>query len=571
MRFRLIEGSANDTYDIVGTVLRNRGVENVQEYLHVDGSRCDDYCFLENMDKAIECFDNHFINKDKISILVDCDPDGYTSAAMMYLYIKQLSYEDYPVSYIIHNINKAHGLSKMDNGDFDIPEGTKLLIIPDAGTNDVEQCNTLIGHGIDVIILDHHDAEDGVENNKAIIVNNQMSPNFKNKDYSGAGVTFEFLKALDELYWTEHCTCCYDLVALAQISDVMDLRSLQTRFCVNEGLRCVESPMFKALIEAQDYSMKGKLNPTTVAWYITPILNALIRIGSYEERDLLFRAFIEANEEFDYKKRSGEIVKETIYERAVRLCKNAKSRQDKMRDKLYALLEEQVDYNDKVVIIREDESEQGIVGLSAMKLADSIKRPVVVLRDIGNDKLGGSLRNYDNSPIEDLKEVLNSTGLFSSKGHANAAGAEIAKADLQTAREILNEQLKDIVYDSSYLCDFILNFDDMDIGFVKDVDSFDWVWCTGIKEPIIAVTDIRVARKDVHVQGKDHNSVWFEHEDIKYVMFKMDKDNELLKFASDWGEDDDAIVFDAVVTCEMNMYEGIVRPQCTIKDINVKS
>lgn len=571
MRFRLIEGSANDTYDIVGTVLRNRGVENVQEYLHVDGSHCDDYCCLDNMDKATECFDNHFINKDKISILVDCDPDGYTSAAMMYLYIKQLSHEDYPVSYIIHSRNKAHGLSKMNEGDFEIPKGTKLLIIPDAGTNDVDQCNTLIEHGIDIIILDHHDAEDGVENNKAIIVNNQLSQNFKNKDYSGAGVTFEFLKALDELYWTEHCTYCYDLVALAQISDVMDLRSLPTRFCVNEGLRCVESPMFKALIEAQDYSMKGKLNPTTVAWYITPILNALIRIGSYEERDLLFRAFIEANEEFDYKKRSGEIVKETIYERAVRLCKNAKSRQDKMRDKLYALLEEQVDYNDKIVIIQEDSSDAGIVGLSAMKLADTIKHPVVVLRDIGHGRLGGSMRNYDNSPIEDFKEVLNSTGLFTAQGHANAAGAEIAKEDLQTAREFLNEQLKDVVYDSSYLCDFVLDFEDVDVGFVKDVDSFGWVWCTGIKEPIIAVTDIRVARKDIHIQGKDRNSVWFEHENVKYVMFKMGEDNKLLKFASDWGEDDDEIVFDAVITCEMNVYEGVVRPQCTIKDINVKS
>ena len=63
MRFRLIEGSANDTYDIVGTVLRNRGVENVQEYLHVDGSHCDAYCFLDNMDKAIEDI-NWIINNE---------------------------------------------------------------------------------------------------------------------------------------------------------------------------------------------------------------------------------------------------------------------------------------------------------------------------------------------------------------------------------------------------------------------------------------------------------------------------------------------------------------------------
>ena len=144
MRFKLIDGSANDTYDIVGTVLRNRGVQNVHEYLHVNDSYCDDYCYLENIYEAMECFNNHFNNNDKIAILVDCDPDGYTSAAMMYMYIKDLSYGNYPVSYIIHDRNKAHGLGKMDEGDFEIPDGTKLLIIPDAGTNDVQQCNALI-------------------------------------------------------------------------------------------------------------------------------------------------------------------------------------------------------------------------------------------------------------------------------------------------------------------------------------------------------------------------------------------------------------------------------------------
>lgn len=566
MKYKLI--GSNDRNNIIKQVLSNRGVQDQDGYLHLSESCCDDYNNLDNINKAVKCFVEHFEVGDEVCILCDTDVDGYTSAAMMYMYIKNLN-SNYPVSYILHNSNKSHGLSKMDSGDFELPENTKLFIIPDAGSNDIIELNELIDNGVSCIVLDHHQIEPSDIECKAIVVNNQASPNYNNKDFSGAGITFEFLRALDEHYWTVYAEHYLDIVALAQVSDVMDLRSFPTRYYVNQGFCNIKNKMLEALIKAQDFSMKGKINPTTIAWNISPILNAIIRIGSHEERELLFRAFIEDYEEFDYKKRTGETVKENIYERAVRLCKNAKSRQDKMRDKLYASLEKAVNYDDKVSIIVANDGDAGIIGLSAMKLADSIKRPVVVLRYIGNGILGGSLRNYDNSPIEDLKELLNNTGLFKCVGHSSAAGSEIKQADLQKAKDMLNEQLKDIIYDSSYLCDFVLDYNDLDITFVKDIDSYDWVWCTGIKQPIIAVTDINVARKDIYVQGKNHDSVAFEYCGVKYVAFKLEDNNELLKFACDWGDENDIITFDAVVTCSVNSHDGVLRPQCIIKDFNI--
>ncbi len=480
--------------------------------------------------------------------------------------------KNYPVHYILHNENKAHGLAKMDEGDFTLPEDIKLFIIPDAGTNDVEQLNKLVDSGIDCMCLDHHEKEPCDIKCKAIIVNNQMSPNYTNKDFSGVGIAMEFLRALDERNWTTFAEDNLDLVALAQISDIMDLRSFPTRYYVNKGLSNIHSKAFQAFVDAQSYSMNNKVNPTTVAWYIVPILNSLIRIGSYEERELLFRAFIDDYEEFDYKKRSGEIVKENIYDRVVRLCRNSKSRQDKMRDKLYDALKNKVNYDDKVVVVEtDDEDVSGIVGLVAMRLSDNIQRPVVLLRGMEDGTLAGSLRNYDNSPIEDLKELLNSTELFTCQGHSNAAGASIKKEDVQRAKDILNEQLKDLVYDKTYLCDFEMDFADMDIRFIMDIAQYDWLWCTGIKEAKIAVTNISVQRKDIKVQGKDMNSIAFEVEGIKYVAFKLKEDNPLLAFANGWGDPEDELVFDAVVTCGINTYNGVSQCQCTIEDVEVKT
>lgn len=495
-------------------------------------------------------------------------PDGYSSASMMYNYIKLMD-EFYPVHYMLHQKNKAHGLN---DKDFEIPNDTKLLIIPDAGTNDCEACNDLIAHGISVIILDHHEQNKSDIKNNAIIVNNQISNNYSNKDFCGVGVTYEFLRALDEYYWYEYASEFLDLLSFGNISDVMDLRSMPTRYYVEEGFKNLKNPALLAMIQAQDFSMHGEVNIHNVTWFITPIFNAMIRIGSLEERELVFRAFIGDYEEFDYKKRGGDIVSENIYDRAARLCKNAKSRQDKLRDKLFAMLLQEADVSNKVVMVQTNEGDSGIIGLSAMRLADTLSRPVIVVKPIEKDGrtiLSGSCRNFNNSPVQDLKSVIDGTGLFElAAGHANAAGVQIMPEKFEAAQTALNEELKDVVYDPSYQCDFILDIDELDISLIQTIDTARWIWCTGISEPKLAVENICIARKDITVQGKDSNSIYFWINNIKFVQFKMTEGDPLYDFINSWTvENDDEIEFNAVGTCSINIYGSTLTPQFVISNV----
>lgn len=71
-----------------------------------------------------------------------------------------------------------------------------LIILPDAGSNDVEEHKILSEMGYDIICLDHHLISQKSEN--AIIVNNQSSEKYGNKALSGVGVVYQFLRALDE-------------------------------------------------------------------------------------------------------------------------------------------------------------------------------------------------------------------------------------------------------------------------------------------------------------------------------------------------------------------------------------
>lgn len=570
MQYKLIKNSKNDINDVIGTVLRNRGINNPNKYLNLTEDCVCNWEDLDKINEAIECFAKHFERRDIISILVDSDPDGYSSASMMYSYIKLMD-EDYPVYYMLHQKNKAHGLN---DKDFDIPENTKLLIIPDAGTNDCEECNNLIERGISVICFDHHEQNNSEVKNNAIIVNNQISNNYSNKDFCGAGVTYEFLRALDEYYWNEFASEFIDLVSFGNISDVMDLRSMPTRYYVEEGFKNLKNPALLAMIKAQEFSMHGEINIHNISWFITPIFNAMIRIGTLEERELLFRAFIGDYEEFDYKKRGGEIVVENIYDRAARLCKNAKSRQDKMRDKLFAALLQKSDVSNKVVMVQTEEGDSGIIGLSAMRLADTLSRPVIVVKPIEKDGetiLSGSCRNFNNSPIEDLKSAIDDTGLFElAAGHANAAGVQIKPENFESAQAALNEELKDVIYDPSYQCDFILNINDLDITLIRDIDSARWIWCTGISEPKLAIENICITRKDITVQGKDSNSIFFMIDNIKFVQFKMVEGDPLYDFVNSWtAEDDDEIEFNVVGTCSVNNYNNVLTPQFVINDVQI--
>ena len=150
MQYKLYENGNNDTSNVLKEVLKNRGINDYYRYLNLDESVVEPYQNLDNISNAVNLFMKHFNNKDKIGILVDEDPDGFCSAAMMYLYIKQMD-EDYPVEYILHERAKAHGLSS----DISIPNDIQLLIIPDAGTNDKKEIKAINEYGIDILILDH--------------------------------------------------------------------------------------------------------------------------------------------------------------------------------------------------------------------------------------------------------------------------------------------------------------------------------------------------------------------------------------------------------------------------------
>lgn len=409
------------TNNFLNDFLKNRKIEDLQKFLNPSKDELYSFLLLDNIVTAAKCLIEHIKNNDNIFIQVDSDCDGYTSAAVMYLYIKRIN-PDIKIEWALHD-GKQHGL----NLDL-IPDDTKLVIAPDSSSNDYELHKVLKEKGIDIIVLDHHISDEGYSKD-AIVVNNQLSKNYPNKSLCGAGVVYKFCCCLDEILNVNYANDFIDLVAVGMIGDMMELIDLETRFIINEGLHHIENIGLTSMIDKQSFSLGGKLTPTGIAFYIVPLINALIRVGSQEEKKVLFRSFIDPLVELPSTKRGhkpGDT--ETASAQAVRICTNAKNRQDRMKTKAFEMLDFKIQKlnldEHKIIIVIVDEDEEfdnSLTGLVAMQLVSKYKKPVCVVRENPEGFLKGSARGVNNSPISDLRQFFINSNYFEyAMGHPNA-------------------------------------------------------------------------------------------------------------------------------------------------------
>lgn len=579
MNVKLWKGSRNDLSDPIGTIMENRGVEDYKTYMNLDDSCLNSPWELDNMKDAVMLLNKHLWKKSIISILVDCDVDGFTSASMMFQYLKAIGY--FGKINVLHHSGKEHGLSK----EIEVPPETTLLIIPDAGSNDVEQCKELRENGIDILILDHHICDR--ENPYAVIVNNQNGT-YPNKELSGAGVVYKFLQAVDEDNWTDVADRYLDLVAVGNIGDVMDMHLHETKRLCTKGLARIVNPMICALVEANSFNIKGDPTINDVQFYIVPMMNALIRVGSSEQKKRMFRAMVGEEQTFQYTptrgKNAGVTIDETLAQHVARECSSCKYQQNKTKDKAVAELQNWISKygadRSKVLFCNSTGIlDSNLTGVVAIKLAEIYGKPCVLLREMAcpeepdenQEYFGGSMRNPDGSPIESLKEFLMSTGDFESVlGHDNAAGVKIKKENVPKAIADCDELLKDVTMSKAIVVDFDFNYNKLTVALPKIMYEMHKVWAQGISEPYFYIKNIPLIHSGCAPMGKNGN-MWKYSDEEKGIDFVCFADNGRM---IDWINNDfyggqEEKYINAVCRLSLNQYGNKVTPQAQIVDFEV--
>lgn len=570
MEYQLIS-PVDPTKSVIQQVLNNRGIKDVLHYLNTTDEDLNNPMLLANIEQAAHTLLRH-CQRGKVYIQIDEDADGYTSSAILLNYLHRIipSIIDCNFTYGLRDL-KLHGID-MDN----IPADTTLVVVPDAGSSELKKCEQLQQKGIEVIILDHHMSD--VINTSAIVVNNQLC-DYPNKTLSGAGIVYKFCKYLDSILKLDIADDFIDLAMLGIIADVMSLQNYETVQIIRTGIKNIKNPFIKTMVQKNAYSLGDEVTPDGVAFYIAPYINAVTRIGTLEERQLLFESMLEwkADDLIPSTKRGCSGQTERLVEQAVRTCNNIKNHQKKLKDENTFSIEqtilEQDLLKDKVLIVQIPKNKsihKGLTGLIANELANKYQRPTFILNETeenGKKVWSGSARNCESSKIQNLRQECLDSNLFTlAQGHASAFGAAFLDENTDAVRQYFNEHFASFDFTPYYFVDFEKNANNFNPDIILIISEYKYLWGTEVKEPKIAIKNINVTKDNIVLMSKDKNPT---------IKITLPNGIALLKFKSSEEEFENlfsksgCVVIEVVGTCAINEWNGKITPQIFIENYNI--
>ena len=529
------------------------------------------------MRKAVQVVNEIIESDGHIMVIVDSDADGFTSAAIFINYIYKVApfYAKTHIDYYLHT-GKQHGLQDYTEDTGDIYD---LIVCPDSASNDYEQHEYWTAKGSKILILDHHEAPHKSELEDVITINNQLC-DYSNKDFSGAGVAWQWCRAFDEVMDYNYANELVDLCALGNLSDMMDYRSLETRAIVKMGLNNICNPFFHYMVDKNKFSIDkmGGINYLSMAFYVTPFINAIVRSGTMEEKELIFKSMLQmyAFDIIPSGKRGHKGEDAYLVEEAVRICSNVKARQTKTQDTTMTLLESRIKSEsllDNGIIIftcEPGQVEKNLAGLVANKIQAKYQRPCLVLSKSKTENddeyyYRGSARNYGRSEIDDLRQLCEETGLVEyAQGHANAFGFSIAESKLPAFIEKTNEKYKSISQDAIYWVDFIWSLSEVDPDTVLEIAGMRDFWGQEIPESYVALERISLSSCRVQLLSADKNPT---------IKITLPCGVDVMKFKSSQEEYEAMCEENAVIsiigTCNKNEWNGRVTPQILVEDFEL--
>jgi len=571
----------------VEQILINRGVlkEDIPQFINTQDDVIASPFLLDNIQRAVNSLITHLEGKSKMLLVVDCDADGFTSSAEFYNYM-YANFNDIDIDFQFHE-GKFHGIENVEDI---IEKGYSLVIAPDSASNQYEEHSILKEAGIDIIVLDHHDCEK--ESSDAIVVNNQLSENYDNKGLCGAGVVFQFLRVMDVTECDSHKRVktafdFIDLAALGLIADMSDMKDLETKRLIELGIIALAAPVedfsepntnpfLAGLIDKNSYSIGQTITPISLAFYVAPFINAVVRVGTMEEKALTFESMLDKNvgvtvPSLKRGHKPGDT--ETVLGQALRVLTNVKNRQIRVRDKTFNELEktitkESLENNAVIVLDTKGKLDKNLNGLVANQIMAKYSRPVLVLAE-KDGFFSGSGRNYECEQMPDLRTFIADSDLAEyASGHGNAFGTSFTQENLDKFISYANERLNYKNTEAEYNVDFIFDGTENIADKVLDIGALSSIWGKGMTEPYVFIEGIRINNKNKVLYSPDKNpTLKITSNGVSFMKFRFDKEL-YAKLAPN--EYTDTIV-NIVGRCSINHWNGNSIPQVMIQQFEVVS
>jgi single-stranded-DNA-specific exonuclease len=427
--------------ELLARVLAGRGVEAdaVQEFLDPTVRRLmPDPDTLTDMPKAAARIADAIEAHEKIAIFGDYDVDGATSAAVLAKFLRQAGPE--PLIHIPDRIFEGYGPNTEAIRGL-AAKGTRLLVTVDCGTTSIEPLAQAKQLGLDVVVIDHHQADETLPPADALVNPNRLDDLSGLTYLAACGLVFMTVVAVNrELrkrgYWhvlrpEPDLLDLVDMVALGTVADVVPLKGLNRAF-VQKGLiamRRREAVGLTALMDA------ARLTGPPECWHLGFLLGPRINAGGRIGRaDLGVRLLLEEDPseaagmaaELDRLNRERQVIEQQTVAEA----------------EAEAMAALGVEEKGAVVVAAGHGWHPGVVGLVAARLKERFGRPAFAIAlepgGIGTGS-GRSITGVDLGAA--VRHAVSSGLLLKGGGHAMAAGVTITPDKLAAFRAYLEEVL----------------------------------------------------------------------------------------------------------------------------------
>jgi single-stranded-DNA-specific exonuclease len=432
----------NDIPELLGRVLAARGVgpDAAPAFLAPTiKSLMPDPSSILDMDAAASRIADAIEGRQRVAVFGDYDVDGACSSALMQLflgmhglgcrvYIPDRLFEGYGP-----NPTAIEGLVK---------DGAQLIVTVDCGSTSFEPLEVARNLATDVIVIDHHQADEVLPPAVAVVNPNRQDDLSGLGQLCAAGVVFLVLVAVTRelrrrgFYKSggqePDLLSLLDIVGLATVCDVVPLTGLNRAY-VTQGLQVMRGRRnvgLRALFDAA--GLKQTPNTYHLGFVLGPRINAGGRIGD----SALGAKLLSTSDEQE----AARIA--TLLDR---LNRERKAIETQMLEEALAEADAMLsgDPDAAIVMLGSSDWHKGVVGLVASRLTERFRRPSCVVA-WGEDGTGtGSLRSVSGVDIGGAVRAAVAAGiLVKGGGHAMAAGLTVERGRLEDLRGFINERLR---------------------------------------------------------------------------------------------------------------------------------
>lgn len=504
---------------------------------------------MKDMDKAVERITTAVENGEKICVYGDYDADGVTSTSLLYSYLRDSLGADV-MFYIPTRTGEGYGMNK---GAVDKihSQGVTLIITVDNGISAREEIDYANSLGIDTVITDHHVPSGAIPNAVAVVNAHQKDDKSPFKDFSGVGVAFKLVMAIEGEYADVDSLLenFSDIATLGTIGDIVPLVG-ENRTLVKNGLRHIQNSDrigINAMKQESGIAEK-EINSSNVAFTLVPRINAGGRLGSSEKSVNLL-----LTEDED------EAV--TI---ADKLGMDNRERQS-IEKEILASIDEEVRrtpniVNDKILVFAGKGWHQGVVGIAASRIKDIYDKPTIIIGIDDDGVARGSGRSVEGFSLCDAVFAC-SEHLTHYGGHPMAVGISLEKEKINDFRKAINAYCKDIKMPYNILhIDCKLNPNQLDLSIL---DSLSYIEPCGASNPspIFGLYNMTVIATKEMGNGK-HMRITLSRGQGQVPVYAVYFNHNFQSCSYRNGD-----IVDVAVSLDRNIYNGQENLSVIIKDI----